>query len=77
MTAALRERSRATEPNEVWRFYSASLVNSGYNATHARLNTQRKILAVLWSIWKRNVAYSPALFHNSTQTVAEVRNAAP
>ncbi len=47
------------KPNEVSRFYKASLEKTG-NATHARLNTQRKILAVLRSIWKRNVAYRVA-----------------
>ena len=41
--------------NEVSRFYEASLAHTGYNVTRARLNTQRKILAVLWSIWKRRV----------------------
>jgi hypothetical protein len=27
--------------------------------THARLSTQRKILTVLWAMWKRNERYRP------------------
>ena len=44
---------RVCGPNEVCRFYEASLAHTGHNATRARLNTQRKVLAVLWSTWKR------------------------
>ena len=57
-------------PNEVARFYEASLEHTNHNATRARLNTQRKILAVLWSIWKRNVAYNANLFNPKTPTAA-------
>ena len=57
---------QTSKPNEVSRFHEASLENTR-NATHARLNTQRKVLAVLWSIWKRNVAYRPDLFFRPTQ----------
>ena len=62
--------TRMSAPNEVSRFYEASLAHTGYNVTRARLNTQRKILAVLWSIWKRRVAYNPVLFHRSNPTAA-------
>ena len=61
---------RVCGPNEVYRFYEASLAHTGHNTTRARLNTQRKVLAVLWSIWKRNVAYKADLFHKPTPTVA-------
>lgn len=47
--------------NEIKRFYHQSLQRS-YNRKHARLNTQRKILAVMHSIWKKGVAYRPELF---------------
>jgi transposase len=44
--------------NEFSRFYAASLRRT-LNKTHARLNTQRKILAVLYGMWKRNEPYIP------------------
>lgn len=59
---------RTREPNEVSRFYEASLIRTG-NATAARLNTQRKVLHVLWTIWKHNVTYQPHLFSPSSQPV--------
>lgn len=52
---------QATEPNEVSRFYQKSLVESD-TQTNARLNTQRKILKVLWTIWRKQVRYNPDLF---------------
>jgi len=50
--------------NEVKRFYHQSLQRT-LNRKHARLNTQRKILAVMYSIWKKGVAYRPELFSPS------------
>lgn len=47
--------------NEVKRFYHQSLQRT-YNRKHARLNTQRKILAAMYTIWKKGVAYRPELF---------------
>lgn len=47
--------------NEVRRFYSDSLRRT-YRRTHARLNTQRKIIAVMYGIWKRGIAYRHQLF---------------
>lgn len=47
--------------NEVSRFYRASLQKCG-NPVHARLNTQRKILITLWSIWKNKNSYNPEKF---------------
>ncbi len=47
--------------NEVKRFYLDSLQRT-HDRKHARLNTQRKILAVMYSIWKKGVAYKPELF---------------
>lgn len=52
---------QATSANEVKRFYEKSLVNST-SQTNARLNTQRKILNVLWTIWRKQVCYNPDLF---------------
>ena len=50
-------------PNEISLFYEASLQRT-QNPTHARLNTQRKALAVLWTIWKNDVDYNPTLFYS-------------
>ena len=50
--------------NEVKKFYLQSL-NRTHNRKHARLNTQRKILSVMYTIWKKGVAYRPELFIGS------------
>lgn len=50
--------------NEVKRFYLDSLKRT-HNRKHARLNTQRKILSTMWSIWKKGIAYQPELFSGS------------
>ena len=47
--------------NEVKRFYHQSLQRT-QNRKHARLNTQRKILAAMYTIWKKGVAYRAELF---------------
>jgi hypothetical protein len=47
--------------NEVRRFYYRSLQRT-LSRKHARLNTQRKIVAVMYSIWKKKDAYRPELF---------------
>ena len=47
--------------NEVKRFYLKSLQTT-HNHTHARLNTQRKILAVMLGIWKKGQPYRAKLF---------------
>ena len=51
--------------NEVRRFYKDSLRRT-FNQKHARLNTQRKILEVMYSIWKKGVPYRPELFSESS-----------
>ena len=50
--------------NEVKRFYLGSLQRT-HSQKHARLNTQRKILSVMYSIWKKGAAYRPELFAGS------------
>jgi transposase len=50
--------------NEVKRFFLDSLKRT-HSRKHARLNTQRKILAVMYSIWKKGEAYRPQLFSGS------------
>jgi transposase len=50
--------------NEVKRFYFDSLKRT-HSRKHARLNTQRKILSAMYSIWKKGVAYQPGLFSRS------------
>jgi len=58
--AALRQGD-----NAVHTFFEASLERTG-DRTHARLNTQRKILATLLSLWKHESTYSPTRFLGST-----------
>lgn len=57
--AALRQGD-----NEVHAFFEASLERTG-DRTHARLNTQRKILATLLSLWKNESVYRPDKFLGS------------
>ena len=47
--------------NEVKRFYLQSLQRT-HNHKHARLNTQRKMLSVMRSIWKKGKPYRAELF---------------
>ena len=47
--------------NEVKRFYLNSLQRT-HDRVHARLNTQRKILSVMLSIWKKGKPYRAELF---------------
>lgn len=49
------------QPNEVKSYYEQSLQRT-HNKVHARLNTQRKILCVLWTIWKRKEPYRAERF---------------
>lgn len=53
--------NRQKGPNEVKTFYERSCERSR-NPTNARLNTQRKIIATLWGLWKRGSSYDPELF---------------
>ena len=52
---------RRHDDNEVKRFYRQSIERSE-NETNARLNTQRKIIKSLWSLWKNNQPYRPEKF---------------
>ena len=52
--------------NEVNRFYRQSLQLTR-DRKHARLNTQRKIINVMYSIWKKGSAYRPELFLDPTK----------
>lgn len=45
----------------VRRFYDASEQRTG-SKRHARLNTQRKILITLWSMWKHDTEFDPSHF---------------
>lgn len=49
------------DSNEVKRFYERSLQQSN-SPNNARLNTQRKILHVLWTIWRKGIPYDPKRF---------------
>ena len=48
----------------LWDFYQASLRHTG-SITHARLNTQRKILLVLWTLWLNGEDFDPNKFSHS------------
>ena len=50
-----------TGDNEVKRYYLKSLERT-HSVRHARLNTQRKILEVMWTIWRKGVPYDPKKF---------------
>lgn len=54
--------------NEVKRFYRASLRRT-QDKTHARLNTQRKIIATMWALWKRGEPYRPERFLSPADAV--------
>lgn len=56
------------DENEVQASYCASLRRTE-NETLARLNTQRKILATMWGLWKGDTAYNPKLFYNSNRSL--------
>ena len=55
---------RTVRENEVRTFFERSL-NTTHNSTHARLNTQRKIISVLHGIWRKGEAYSVKKFLGS------------
>jgi transposase len=56
--------ARKDGDNAVNRFYEQSLKRTG-DQTNARLNTQRKILATLFALWKNNSSYRPQRFLGS------------
>lgn len=64
---AVKEALGGEDENEVQASYRASARRTG-DETHARLNTQRKILATMWGLWKRSAAYNPKLFYRSKRT---------
>lgn len=49
------------EMNEVKRFYQLSIQRT-HDRTHARLNTQRKVVYTMWAIWKNKEEYRPERF---------------
>ena len=53
---AFQNATRKNMDNGVKRFYQASLDRTG-KEDNARLNTQRKLLAVMWSMWKKGTRY--------------------
>lgn len=55
---------RIKRENEVRTFYENSY-RVTRNATRARLNTQRKIISVMYGIWRKGEAYNPKLFLGS------------
>jgi len=65
---ALKQRRGA-----VYEFYQASLHRTG-DEVHARLNTQRKVLATLLALWKQPHTFDPKIFLGTeTQPTATVK----
>lgn len=64
---AVKEALGGEDKNEVQASYRASARRTD-DETHARLNTQRKILATMWGLWKRSAAYNPNLFYSSKRS---------
>jgi transposase len=60
--AYLQAAKRRTGP--VWDFYQFSLRQTG-STTHARLNTQRKLLLTLWNLWLTGGEFEPETFSRS------------
>ena len=60
--AFLQAAKRRSGP--LWDFYQASVRHTG-STTHARLNTQRKILLVLWTLWRNGKEFDPNRFSPS------------
>jgi transposase len=54
-----------TRENPVQRFYRASLERT-HDVRHARLNTQRKLLAAMWQMWRRREPFDPERFFPAT-----------
>lgn len=54
-----------TRENPVQRFYRASLERI-HDVRHARLNTQRKILAAMWRMWLKHEPFKPERFFPPT-----------
>ena len=50
-----------TAPNVIKAFYQQSRERTG-SVRHARLNTQRKILEMMWSMWLRRRPFTPEKF---------------
>jgi transposase len=53
---AFQNATRQGMDNGVKRFYEASLDRTG-DPDNARLNTQRKLLAAMWSMWRNGTRY--------------------
>ena len=60
--AYLQTAKRRAGP--VWDFYQASRRHT-QSTTHARLNTQRKILLTLWTLWLTGGEFAPEKFFRS------------
>jgi transposase len=60
--AYLQAAKRRAGP--VWEFYQFSLRHTR-SSTHARLNTQRKILLTLWTLWLTGREFNPETFSRS------------
>lgn len=52
----------AKSDNEVKAFYEAALEYNGGQTKKARLSTQRKLLTVMWTLWKKGCDYDPEQF---------------
>jgi transposase len=55
--SVFQNATRKNMDNGIKRFYEASLGRTG-DEDNARLNTQRKILSAMWSMWKKGTRYN-------------------
>lgn len=53
---AFQGAMKTTKSNAIRRFFEASLERTG-SEVHARLSTQRKVLTILWTLWKGGTSY--------------------
>ena len=51
-------------------FFFMNSLKRTYSRVHARLNTQRKIITVMYGLWKKGEAYRRELFLGSAEIVA-------
>lgn len=60
----------------VYDFYRASLRRTSGNEAHARLNTQRKVLSVLWRMWLNKAPFDPEKFSRKSASTDIKQHAA-
>jgi len=65
--AGLLQQAMKRQGGAVYQFFQWSKQNAG-SATHARLNTQRKLLRAWWTLWLAGEEWEEAKFFSARQT---------